>query len=264
MVISLVGLEPSATSADHEPSHQPVRRLELFIQTIRIYDDNDPGGTGEWRLGVQFAAEPGGAVLNSTLRNSRAQSLSNWNVATELGTLAVYEGQRVRVQITGVEDDGGLFDSDDALGGVLTRFGESDGWGVGSHELRSSSGAYTVIFTIRGGPFPDLRVSAQPRSGTTLIAGELASVCVDVRNAGPPVVRDFWVDLSIDGENEMHLRFNAAHLPNTQCEKVFVTTPGSHRVRVVADSELDVLEWHEGNNRFEENWNWNVSVPPNR
>jgi subtilase family serine protease len=59
----------------------------------------------------------------------------------------------------------------------------------------------------------------------------------------------------------MRHRFNAAHLPDTSCEKILVNVEGSHRVRVMADSQFDVVESDERNNRFEEVWNWNVEVP---
>jgi hypothetical protein len=54
---------------------------------------------------------------------------------------------------------GSFFDAPDYLGKVLESFTATDGWGLGSHSSKSSTGDYTIVYEINYAPLPDLAVS---------------------------------------------------------------------------------------------------------
>ena len=62
------------------------------------------------------------------------------------------------------------------------------------------------------------------------------------------------VDLSIDGRREVRLRVEGGHLPVIRCVDVTLATDDPHRVRAFVDSQFEVAESNERDNRFDEMW----------
>jgi hypothetical protein len=248
--------------AEHMPSHQPSKRLELRISTIEIHDDSDPGGTGEWRIGVAFAAEPGGTVLNQTLRNNRVRTGTDWNVNTTLSPLPVFEDQRVRVQFVGVDEDGGWFDTDDPLGGVVARFDEAAESGLGTHHLRSSTEKYSVTFTIHLASLPDLSVSVEPLPGHPFGPGEPAFLCLMVRNHGARTSESFRVRLLTASDDrdeypDSTVMLTAEQSLSIRCTEgwsVILAGARRYRVHAIVDPLFEIAESDERNNEFRRSW----------
>jgi hypothetical protein len=253
-----------SVGAEHVPSHQPAIRLELVIDSIRIHNDADPTGTGEWRIAVLFTGSPGDGRAQQMFRNGNARGGTTWMLNQVVGPLAVFSDGSVRVDVTGVDADGGLFNDDDYLGSVRRTFAESDEWGVGSHTDRSSTGNYSVTYTIRPASLPDLRITRiGPRPGQLLLADTPTSLCVEYRNDGPRRAGEQAIDFLIDGQRvgRETRPFLNQHAVGIDCVEVSVSE-GEHDVAVMLDATFDVEESSEVNNRRSVYLSWGVLVPP--
>ncbi len=252
--------------AEHIPQHQPDRRLELLVSSIKIHNDSDPNGTGEWKLGVVFAAEPGGEMLHRTFRNNDARSGQTWNVDAELSPLPIFPGQNVRVQFAGTEDDGGWFDTDDYLGIVRQTFAPSNSWGIGDHTQRSTTGNYSVTYTIRNAPLPDLAVTEIGEGSNEGLQADIPSrLCVRYRNLGTQAAGPFVIQILVD--DQVRHTAERPHLPSSgvdvgwTCADLTVSG-GNHKVAAILDTKFEVDEFDETNNRAATTLNGGVLVPP--
>ena len=262
-VAALLAIPPALAS----PSAAVVRRLELVVETIQIHDDSDPGGSGEWRVGAVFAAEPGGPVLNDTFRNRRATAGQAWTVNRVLTPLAVSDGQHLRIQFTGVEEDGGLFDLDDPLGTVFATYDADNGWGLGEHRQRSTTGAYTAEYTIRPAEYPDLVVTdVSARRGTTLLENQASPVCVVALNRGRATAREFRVTLGTEHLSQVAQIIFPSLAPGEDAARCAeLTMPaGGRAITAVVDALHVIDESDESNNVRTETLEWHETyeVPP--
>jgi CARDB protein len=250
--------------AEHVPSHQPVLRLELVVDSIRIHDDADPTGSGEWRIGVVFSGSPGDGQAHRTFRNNNARSGTTWTLNEVVGPLSVFSGDAVRIDAAGVDNDGGFLNDDDYLGRVHNSFTEGERWGSGTHTQRSSTGNYSITYTIRPATLPDLRLTAMgPRPGQLLLADTPSQLCASYRNEGTVRAGEFSVDFLIDGEfeaREIRPFLNAGDVGIT-CADLTVSA-GQHEVTVMLDAAFVIDESSETNNLRSARLGWGVLVEP--
>jgi hypothetical protein len=265
-VFALVGwywFTPWPVAAQPEPD----RRLELVINRIDVHDDSDPTGAGEWRMTTFFSAEPSGGRVDEGFRTNQARSGHAWQVEKTIGPLALFEGDRVRIDVVGSEYDGGWFNPDDYLGLVWHTFTRDERWGVGTHTQRAASGAYSVTYSIRPASLPDLQITRiGPRPGRFLEAEIPSGLCVGYRNAGTEPAGEFAIDLLIDGDRRQRLR--RPNLSTLAVDAIGATCvdlrvdAGQHQVTAILDPEHEVNESIEGNNVRVADLSWGYLVPP--
>lgn len=263
-VLLLAAPGPAPARAEHEPGHEPVARLQLWLKDVYIYDDNDPGwllGAGEMRLTVHF---PGGygrydfeASGGQTKPLDRLAEGDHYEPAVGF---AVYAGERYLV-------NGFMEEMDDVthwdhMGWFANSFGEQDGWGMGTHKVRShhadssgptGPGDFELTFEIRRAPVPDLNPTRitiyDPNDGPD------SEVCIGVVNREAVESGNFWVQLKVGEDVPRNGNFYSRGLAAGEvvdiCIRTDLPTTGSHKLTAIVDERREVAEYNEANNRIE-------------
>jgi hypothetical protein len=123
-----------------------------------------------------------------------------------------------------------------------------------SGEVTGGDGAFSVEFTIRHEPLPDLRpVNIKVLD---LPGNAKKSVCMAVQNIELGFPGPFELALQIDGVVPPGGRATAGNMtPGTSgelCVEVALPTSGQHQLAVVADEPNTVLEYNETNNVYQQ------------
>jgi hypothetical protein len=175
LAISLLFGAPGSvatTHGNHQPGEEPVR-LEVELQVLHIFDDQDWFGAGELHLGLviqtcdlrvavspcwssrdfqprsvggwgtSFSADSGD-ILNMDRLYPRTGDPVNGTTVSEAAGFPGYPGHQYRLRFMMYEEDptavelGQCFtfvmcDPDPALGSVTLEMNEANGWGLGVH-----------------------------------------------------------------------------------------------------------------------------------
>jgi hypothetical protein len=256
---------PTPVQAEHEPGHEPVARLQLFLNEVYIYDDNDPGwflGAGELHFSVAF---PAGVYLTSFSGSSGNTVPLNRvavnNLRREPGPeseswFPVYAGEGFGIY-SNIEERDDLTDTD-YLGVTQSLFGERDGWGIGTHTVRAYDpkevategppADYSLTFEIRRAPVPDLDPVSMKIDRPAGAA--LDTICVAVVNREVGHADPFWVSLRVNGQVRARQHFSGL-APGEHVDACMADAlPPSAELVAMVDEERAVLEYNETNNRL--------------
>jgi hypothetical protein len=134
--------------ADHNPLHEPVARLQLLVNSVHIYDDNDGflAGDGEIELTAvvlrctdyHLGQCDGSTVLASdtfkfSAGNGEDETIGKVVPAT--GSVPVYVGVEYMLRIMALERDS--VSADEHMGEWVWPIIQGENWHIGSHEYRS-------------------------------------------------------------------------------------------------------------------------------
>jgi hypothetical protein len=257
--------------ADHSPFHEPAARLQLVLNSVYIYDDNDDflAGDGEIELTavvLRCTDYHVGVCDNETVVTSDSIKFSAGNRETKAfdnqvipadGGFPVYAGGEYMLRIMALEHD--PVGADDHMGEWKNPIVQSDNWHIGSHDYRSwgeyyddgtrhRQGDFSVRYEIRPQPLPDLHpteIKVLKLAGTTD-----DTVCVAVENVGSENATPFKVTLLA---NDVHLpgtTMEAGQLPAGQKGELCTPAklPLSARLVAIVDEVQAVTEYNETNN----------------
>jgi hypothetical protein len=256
----------------------PVARIQLVLKGVHVLDDNDPGDgemifqtsfvclaapspcLGNTSAGLDFYEKrfDAGAdetyILNQTLPRVN-ESLNPLSDASVQVGYPIYSGQRYEFRFSLDEHD--LFSSDDRLGTVTVTLGQENGWGLGTHTVRSlkgnDPGDYEIEYEIRPTPLPDL----QPTSIEVVhLAGSTDDVvCMAVVNRGALDAGPFQVALLLNSVSPPIGTVEGGGLPSGQLGKLCLHADlpkvGVHQLAAIVDAPRGIAEESEINNRLD-------------
>jgi hypothetical protein len=207
--------------ATRAASPDPAARIQVVIQGLYIYDDEDWLGAGELRMSawVCSAVSPGACkdenpivVIHDAIAASSGDTVTLNRVmpsegddvrkggSAELG-IPVYRGEQYALRVSIYDADFDPQQLGDPLGEVSIPIDEAHNWGIGSTSIRStagdgSAGDFGLFYEIRRAPLANLRMANYQ------VAGSPGSeyVCGQILNDGPKPAGPFGLKLSTEGQ----------------------------------------------------------------
>ena len=270
------------TLAAAREQRDPANRIEVFVKSVHVIDDNDPGD-GEMNFEASFTCfsapspclgDPQATidliVLNfdasdgQTVQLHKVLPASNdkinfYSEASAQSGYPVYFGHRYELafRMTEMDDWTDL----DRMGTVTQTLEQPQNWAIGSHTKRSvqsngQPGDFEIEYEIRLAPLPDLKPTSME---VTRPAGATAHhICVAVNNGGMQSVPQFGVMLHLDNAAGNIGFTNGGTLDPGQTKTVCVdaTLPigGIHKLTAHVDKDHIVFENNEVNNRLEQGY----------
>ncbi len=176
----------------------------------------------------------------------------------------MYAGETLGMSSFIEERDSALMSGTDYLGVTRTLFAGREGWGVGTHTVRSHFnndqgnfdrlGDYALTFEIRYAPVPDLnptriRVMNEP-------GGPDDVVCIGVVNRGSGESGNFWMQLKVGDDVPRNGNFYSGGIPSGEAADICIRTdlPESDTwvLTAIVDERREVVEYNEANNSLED------------
>ncbi len=279
LLVSALGPPAPVGAADPRPADRhPAVWVQVVVKEFYIWDDRD-WGDGDFDFGIvlncygvprgcagstnaaldsyskQFRAGRGKVAFDLALPQSSERFHPNFEASVDAG-YPLYLDQRYDLAFVMTERDAL---TNDQMGGGRIELTYQNGWGIGTHRLRSTRpdggwGDYTIELEVRWAPLPDLRpvnIKIHELAGTTKKLVCMAVVNGSIADAGP-----FEVALRVDGIVPPGGRATAGRLASGDagelCVEAALPDSGQHLLAVVVDEPRWVTEFNETNNVYEE------------
>jgi hypothetical protein len=128
-----------------ELTEKQLDKVRVVFSELRILDDQDFWGAGEWSLRVSVNNQVCNLLKDQSVNTGQVIALdpTHWTIEAPLDLNSATD--RLRVHLDGVEED--VF-FDDRVGTAEEVYSGPD-WGVGRHTLTSSIKAYTITYEIQ-------------------------------------------------------------------------------------------------------------------
>lgn len=232
LLSSLSSVAPAG--AEHQLTHDPAARVKIMLKSIHVNDDHDLLSSGDIDMQLmvnrclrptfddqcqgavhtiynktrRVSADTGQTVvLNLPIPHADTSSYQPQGqiVAPGFGSealgLSVYEGESYSLMVRPLERDGG--NDFEYMGAVFFDLEEANGWGNGTHTLRSRGfdggpdGDFVIALEISRTPLPNL--VAHSILLVDAPGGTNKRVCSRVLNAGLEDAGPFNITVRIDG-----------------------------------------------------------------
>ena len=165
-----LSLAPAGAVQVNVPTDANQAKLWVGISTIKVINDEDWFGRGEWELYAKINGTSCEMLKASVSSGEIIRTPATWS--REINTQDP-QLQAITIEIGGKEIDL-IFDDD--LGKVITQFGRSDSpaWGVGTHTITSSNGDFEAVINIGTNESVDTRAHGDdivPESDGSILPG---------------------------------------------------------------------------------------------
>lgn len=266
---------------DHRNGGPPVARVQVVLHHVKILDDRD-WGDGEfyfWSNLIcyqtstpclkaaspialagyekKFSAGTGESHAFNQVLPDAGLIYEDYD-ATPEGGYPLRQGHNYHL-LFGMEERDSLSDYEQ-MGRVRLVLTPENGWGLGTHTIRSSrnddgvgDGDYTLTFEIRRVVAPDLR--PVNINVTDLPGNAKKRVCIPIQNLELGQAGPFDVMLRIDDQAPFDARTTVPGLTSGNateaCIETELPTAGQHKLTAIVDPVNTLLEYNEANNAYD-------------
>jgi hypothetical protein len=261
--------------ADHEPAHEPVRRVQLVVSEIRLLID-DTYRPDELLIGWEFTLSRRAAGCPTEGCDVTVSPLAIFPLGAGYGdTLEpnfVLGGDR-GMALYGYGSDSALvvmkcsktnYCGRDASRTTIDHTGNL----LGRHHfrVRNLEGRETteIVYEFRIAPLPDLQIVELYTRTERLVGGQPAELCVRFRNAGGVPTGRFYLHTSLEGAVPIPPALVGGLWVGQQRElcTVETVTAGAHVLEARLEHLGDLPELDQANNRERRSFTWNEPPRP--